>query len=190
MTLPSSGSITFAQIATELGRTGTSVSLNQADVAALAGKTTSSQIIVPNDFWGKSASDYTPDAVDWANITGSNGQFGHTNASKSITGINPSIVLRPTLSNLTTSGGFLSGGEIRAHVGVTPTVLWTYNGGTTNNTITVSNNDTVYFSASVDTSGATTVFLSCTVSVVNTSDSNATIDTFTINISRAGGPGA
>jgi hypothetical protein len=55
VTLPGSGSISLAQIATELGRTGTSVSLNQSDVAALAGKTTAQAIAVPNDFWGKSA---------------------------------------------------------------------------------------------------------------------------------------
>ena len=56
MTLPSSGSISFSQIAVELGKaSNATISLNDADVRALAGKPTGS-ITLPTDFYGKSNS--------------------------------------------------------------------------------------------------------------------------------------
>jgi hypothetical protein len=107
MALPGSGPITFAQIATELGRTGTNVQLNQSDVAALAGKTVSSQIIMPNDFWGKSAvSDVTPNAVDWTNISGSGFMPGYnaTTNTQTINGIDAQITLRVTILTIVKNG--------------------------------------------------------------------------------------
>lgn len=53
MTLPSSGTITLAQIATELG-VSLPLDLNAANVRALAGKP-SGNVVMPNDFWGKSS---------------------------------------------------------------------------------------------------------------------------------------
>jgi len=52
MTLPSSGQLTLADIAAELGRPGSQISLNDADVRALAG-IPSGQIIMPYNFYGK-----------------------------------------------------------------------------------------------------------------------------------------
>jgi len=53
MTLPASGRISLTDIRTELGKVaGTSISLNDADVRALAGKT--SGAISLSDFYGKS----------------------------------------------------------------------------------------------------------------------------------------
>jgi len=51
MTLPSSGEITLSMIRTELGKSGT-ISLNDTDVRALAGKT--SGAISLSNFYGKS----------------------------------------------------------------------------------------------------------------------------------------
>lgn len=182
MPLPSSGSISFAQIATELGRTGTAVSLNQADVAALAGKTTSQQIVLPNDFWGKSANDFTPNAVDWANISGTSGALGHSNASQTIAGISSSVVLRPTISGLSTAG-IITNGSITVVANLNSVNLWTHSGGITNNTITVNNGDSVNFIVTIE-SNQGPVSVNCSINVVNTSDGNASLDTFTVNVSQ------
>ena len=53
MTLPSSGSITLAQVAAELGQS-LPIDLNSAPVRALAGKPTGS-VVMPTDFYGKSS---------------------------------------------------------------------------------------------------------------------------------------
>lgn len=66
MTLPDSGAISFAMVATELGRTGTTVTFSQADVCALVGKTVGSTLNLPNDFYGKSAG---PTWTDIGNVT-------------------------------------------------------------------------------------------------------------------------
>lgn len=54
MALPGSGAISFSDIATELGRSGTSVNFSQTDVLTLAGKSAGQSVTLPNDFWGKS----------------------------------------------------------------------------------------------------------------------------------------
>lgn len=54
MTLPSSGTLTTAQVSQELyGNSTTVVDLTGADARALVGKSTGT-IVFPNDFWGKS----------------------------------------------------------------------------------------------------------------------------------------
>lgn len=53
MSLNSSGRISLKDIAKELGKEGKQISFNDQDVLTLAGKT-SGQVVLPNDFWGKS----------------------------------------------------------------------------------------------------------------------------------------
>jgi hypothetical protein len=54
MTLAASGVISTADIASELGRAGTTVSTSDADVLALIGKSAGQTVVLPTDFWGKS----------------------------------------------------------------------------------------------------------------------------------------
>lgn len=64
MTLPSSGSITLAQIAAELGQP-LPIDLNSPSVRALAGKPTG-LVTMPTDFYGKTANFAVPLAI-WTN---------------------------------------------------------------------------------------------------------------------------
>lgn len=57
MALPSSGSISIAQVATELGLS-LPLDLNDSRVRTLAGKPTGN-ITLPNDLWGKSSRSYS-----------------------------------------------------------------------------------------------------------------------------------
>lgn len=66
MTLPASGSISIADIATELG-VGLPLSLTASNVRALAG-VPSGNIVLPNDFWGKSNVTITAANYDAFNI--------------------------------------------------------------------------------------------------------------------------
>ncbi|KYM58497.1 hypothetical protein A2U09_08525 [Fusobacterium necrophorum subsp. funduliforme] len=54
MSLNSSGRISLKDIAKELGKEGKQISFNDQDVLTLAGKTSGQQVVLPNDFWGKS----------------------------------------------------------------------------------------------------------------------------------------
>jgi len=97
MALPTSGTITLAMIAAELG-VGLPLDLNAANVRALAGKP-SGNIIMPNDFYGKSSYDPYPDPVTFADLT----VFEYGNASgtssATITGISSAITLRVSINN-------------------------------------------------------------------------------------------
>ena len=54
MSLNSSGRISLKDIAKELGKEGKQISFNDQDVLTLAGKKQGQQVVLPNDFWGKS----------------------------------------------------------------------------------------------------------------------------------------
>lgn len=122
MTLPSSGSITLAQVATELG-VSLPLNLNDASVRALAGKPTGS-IVLPNDLWGKSSYDGTVDYFDLGVIStndyfnGGASGFGET---VTISGLSSGTVvtLRFTVADVAieASGGF-SGANGSGSVGV------------------------------------------------------------------------
>src|SRR5436190_2090870 len=68
MTLPSSGTITLAAVATELGRPGTTVTLagtgTDGDVKTLVSYSGSGAVTLPDDFYGKSAFTPYPDVID------------------------------------------------------------------------------------------------------------------------------
>lgn len=101
MTLASSGIIstgsgygTSRDISAELGRPGTNINFNQADVLALIGKSAGQQVILPNDFWGKSSS--TSITYTYASNTGNNTLNVSTIAGyKSGTVNNITIIVNP-----------------------------------------------------------------------------------------------
>lgn len=96
MALPSSGSITIAMIATELG-VGLPLSLTDTNVRALAGKATGN-VVLPTDFYGKSSYDPNPNAINWADCSDYNFGTAAAATSATITGINTTITLRLTLT--------------------------------------------------------------------------------------------
>ena len=112
MTLPASGPIDLLQVATELGRPGTAVSFNQADVLALIGKSAGQSVVLPNDFWGKSSTvtvNYTF-ASSVANASLNVSSISGYSAGKSIINItvNPGVYLYATSTGnygLTLYGG-------------------------------------------------------------------------------------
>ena len=124
----------------------------------------------------KTAADNTPAAVNWADTTAFSAKktWNYTYTAQQITGISTSITLQTEFSN----NGYL---YLYYKVQSTNTVpantsAPTSNGYTNishNGTITVSNNQYVVFST---TGGDNT---NSVITVNNTSDSNATLDTFT-----------
>lgn len=119
--------------------------------------------------------DNTPAAVNWSNVSQGGVKTGPwVYSAQQITGISTSIVLQVIFSNT----GFTA---LRYKIQSTSTVPASnssplsnsYISASHNSTITVSNNEYLVF-ASNGASGQST-----TVTVNNTSDSNATLDTFT-----------
>ena len=117
----------------------------------------------------------TPAAVNWSNVSQGGAKTGPwVYSAQQITAISTSITLRVVFSNT----GF---SNLRYKIQSTGTVPATnsaplsnsYISASHNSTITVSNNQYLVF-ASQGPSGQST-----TVTVNNTSDSNATLDTFT-----------
>lgn len=109
--------------------------------------------------------DVTPNAVNWSDITGL-GSAQNTN--QTIAGIDTSITLRLDRSTILIGNG---------------TAQYSKNNGAettfaSGDTISMSNNDTLYFKVNNTTFSPITG----TVAVVNTSDSNALLDTFTWNV--------
>jgi len=169
MTLASSGemsiggSVTNRSINVELGRSATATSnLNETDLRTLAGK--ASGAIALSDFYGKSNTDVTPNAVNWADINVFGVSTG-TNANQTISGINQTITLSV---EWTVVAGTLSSFSYRKNSGAYTTMV---SGGT----FTVVNNDTVNFRVICPNTGY--VELS-DITVKNTSDGNAVLDTF------------
>lgn len=125
MALPASGSISLAQVATELG-VSLPLDLNAANVRALAGKP-SGNITLPNDLWGKSSYDGTVDMFDLGFASGSDYFNGSVSANGSDVGVisglsaGTVVTLRFTATNvyLSASGQFgPSGASANASVGV------------------------------------------------------------------------
>ncbi|BAU40035.1 hypothetical protein [Ralstonia phage RSP15] len=84
MGLPSSGAISMADIANEIGKPGTVISLNTPIVAGIAGKQPTEAVIMPNDFWSKYAKFYGPLTTSM----GSGTHFGQMSASFGVNGLN------------------------------------------------------------------------------------------------------
>ena len=124
---------------------------------------------------GGGGGDNTPAAVNWSNVSqvGAGKINTYVYSAQQITGIDTSITLQVVFSNTAFSA-------LRYKIQSTSTVPASnsaplsnsYSSASHNGTITVSNNEYLVF-ASQGTSGSTTV------TVNNTSDSNATLDTFT-----------
>ncbi|MEL6758505.1 MAG: hypothetical protein AAFP81_18910 [Pseudomonadota bacterium] len=114
--------------------------------------------------------DVTPNAVNWANISGAETA---SNANQTINGIDTAITLRieytATGAPAAILGASINGGA--------------FNNVNSGNTITVNNGDTVRFQVvAFGTAGS----VSGTVTVINQSDGDATLDTFTYSVSTVG----
>jgi hypothetical protein len=123
------------------------------------------------------AADVTPNAVNWANVTYDciTGNFSAT--ERQITGINQTIALKVTNSSsdgiyyyVSNTQGVIVNGDGTVSCIDPPTCGMTYLNH--NDTFTVSNNQYVTFAGS----GQADLY---TQSVINTSDGNAVLDTFT-----------
>lgn len=124
----------------------------------------------------KTSADNTPAAVNWSDTTANarKNSFLYTYTAQQITGISTSIILQTEFSNT----GYL---HLYYKVQSTNTVPANTSAPTSNSytniqhngTITVSNNEWVVFCG---TNGGYSV--STTATVKNTSDGNATLDTF------------
>jgi hypothetical protein len=117
-----------------------------------------------------SAVDVTPNAVNWTDVAAPGGS---TN-TVTITGINTAINLSISFTGYPGVGGF------NVYKNDSETSL--ANEGSPF-TLSVSNNDQIYFYAG----GASVASIS--VTVTNTSDGDTVLDTFTINVGEEGGGG-
>lgn len=97
MALPSSGTITLAQIATEAG-VSLPIDLNGNAARTLAGKP-SGNIVMPNDFWGKSSYDPNADGISWPNAYDSNIGTAGATSSGTVSGINTTISITVAISS-------------------------------------------------------------------------------------------
>jgi hypothetical protein len=175
MTLNSSGTISIGGSTTgqsinlELGRSATATSsLNETDLRTLAG--VASGAISLSSFYGKSNADYTPNAVDWADIIVF-GLASGTNPNVTITGINQTVTIK---LSWTVSSGTISTVEYRINSG-------SYVSIANNNTFTVVNNDTLNFRV---TGGAGT-YNYADFTVKNNSTADSTLDTFYAEVDRS-----
>lgn len=160
MALPGSGPISTAAIRTEIGGSG-AVSIPSSEVRTLTG-VASGPVALPGDFYGKSSASNHVDAVNWSNIYSTNSGFSET---RTLTGFASSITLRLSFSGSTS--GF-SGYAYNVNGAG-------YNVWSNNTDISVSSGDTLQFLGSAGVPGAD---INGTISVINLSDSNATVDTF------------
>ena len=124
----------------------------------------------------RKAGGVTPNAVNWSNVSqvGAGKTNTYVYSAQQITGIDTSITLQVVFSNT----GFAA---LKYKIQSTSTapksnsapLSNSYSSASHNGTITVSNNEYLVFASQ----GA--IGQSTTVTVINTSDSNATLDTFT-----------
>ena len=112
--------------------------------------------------------DVTPNAVDWNNVSGGFGPPLYTN-TVTITGISTAI-------NLTISWSGNDTGPFSISINGGTFVSLEDEGGSPR-TFSISNNDTIRFSASI-IAGVKTI----SATVTNSSDGNAVLDTFTMTV--------
>lgn len=206
MALQGSGAISLSQIQTELGGANPiSMSEYYRNGAYTGSNNTSvptSGVISMSNFYGASSVDLVPDATAWNDIyqTGSTG--GTTSGSANtvtVTGINTSITLSVTLT-----GGYCNGAadngfnaDINIWAVVNGVQSSNITGGQTDSfspttfNITVSNNTTVYFAATLNVSdtldGAASGQAGGTITVRNVSSGSTVLDTFSVYLT-AGAP--
>jgi hypothetical protein len=197
MTLPASGSISIQDIATELG-VSLPLDINATNVRTLAG-VASGNIVMPTDFYGKTAADPIPNAMDWANITSvddgtDTGNSTYVeNTNQTLAGINVAITLQISIPSFEVNCSGSGGPSSTSYVDIIKngTVVGTlsrtkFGAGTTtaavSTTLSVSSGDTLRF-ATYCIVGTTSLTASGggggTVSVINQSSSNTVLDTFT-----------
>lgn len=203
MAVTGSGIIKFSNIQTEFGGSNP---ISLSEYYRGGAYTTTNNTGVPtsgaislSQFYGTTAyvADYTPTAVDWATFYGSDssgsGLVSASNASKTITGINETI----TLQLKTTDGYCTKSGTGTIYSNI---IIYAFkngaNAGSISMTATVSaqtktlsfsvaSGDTLYFRADYTVSKAVGTCSGTgggTFSVINTSDGNAVLDTFTIGM--------
>lgn len=120
---------------------------------------------------GGGGGDVTPNAVNWNDVAAPGGS---TN-TVTITGINTAIDLSISWTGYPGTGSF----NVYKNDSLTPLA-----DNDSPFTLSVSNNDEIYF----DASGS--LVASISVTVTNASDGNTVLDTFTINVGEEGGGGA
>ena len=119
---------------------------------------------------GGGGGDVTPNAVDWDDVAAPGGS---TN-TVTITGINTAIDLSISWT------GYPGSGEFDVYKNDSQTSLADNDSPFT---LSVSNNDEIYFSA------FSVAVASISVTVTNASDGDTVLDTFTINVGEEGGGG-
>lgn len=125
--------------------------------------------------------DFTPDLIDWANISGSTNDatFFGGNAAQTIAGINQTITVRATISNVVKTGNIVFNSRLDVHRNSS----YAHDTTTLNNgawaETTVTNGQTLQFYAHAGTSAGTAA-ISYTVTVTNVT-TGAILDTFTVN---------
>lgn len=197
MTLPSSGQITIAMIATELG-VSLPLDLNASNVRTLAGKPTGN-VVMPTDFYGKSSTDYVPNSFDVLNIIAS-GAFGSNYGEGSsntvtVSGISGPINILFEFNDIYLNvGGMGQNGSAQIQVvknTSTSAVLKTYSGtgnkANSSNTVSFASGDTFKITANYSVSGGTLGSnngdFSATVNMKNASSGNTLLDSMTISVS-------
>jgi hypothetical protein len=106
------------------------------------------------DFYGAVNADVTPNSVNWTNITGAD--FGTSN-TQTISGIDTDITI-----SVSYTGNIFLVTYVNSTIETTP--------------LTISNNDTIYFTASAFGGG------SGSVTVTNNADANTVLDTFSVTL--------
>lgn len=126
----------------------------------------------------------TPDPVDWANLSWDTSDALGNISSQQITGISSSINLFIT-EDLTSPDILLyyrvDSSQVTGNITSQPTSPWIQvEGGFTGTTFTVNNNQWVSFSCWANDQNISAT----TMTVVNKSDNDAPLDTFTIQASK------
>ena len=198
MTLPASGSISIQDIATELG-VSLPLDINAANVRTLAG-VASGNIVMPNDFWGKSNADLIPNAIDLYDVivTGSYGDASGVTNTVTFSGINQAINITIDTTNAE-ANAFTVGGGANSSIWVyamvngaqVGSITWSRssNGQTTgmsrSMTFSVPVNGTLYLSCDFFTSGINNAGnggASATLNVKNASRGNTLLDTLVVSL--------